>query len=384
MTFEFATAAQIVFGPGAADRAADLAARYGHRLLLVRGRNPALSEPLRSSLESRGLEVRCLAAAGEPTTEWTRSAVAELRAFQCEVVVACGGGSVLDAGKALAALLSNPGDVYDYLEVVGRGRPLAVPALPLIALPTTAGTGSEVTRNAVLTDLQNKVKASLRHPSMLPRAAVVDPLLTLDLPPEVTAGTGLDALAQLIEPYVSIRANPLTDSFCREGIRRVARSLIRAVRDGSNLEARTDLSLAALLSGLALANAGLGAVHGLAAPLGGVLAAPHGQLCAALLAEVMAVNQEALAVRRPDSPALGRYLEVARILTGSRVASAADGAAWVRDLVTDLGIPRLRQWGLTPALIPQIVDQAARASSLRSNPIPLTGDELAAVLQRAL
>ncbi|GAB4124086.1 MAG: iron-containing alcohol dehydrogenase [Acidobacteriota bacterium] len=383
MTFEFATAGRILFGTGVADQAAGLAAAHGRRVLLVHGRNPARSQPLRQSLESLGLEVHTMGVAGEPGTDWAQSAVARLRSAGCEVVVACGGGSALDAGKALAALLANPGDVYDYLEVVGRGRPLTVPALPVIAVPTTAGTGSEVTRNAVLTDPERKVKASLRHPSMLPRVALVDPLLTTGLPPALTAGTGLDALAQLIEPYVSTRANPLTDCFCEEGIRRVARSLTRAVRDGSDLEARTDLSLAALLSGLALANAGLGAVHGLAAPLGGVLAAPHGQLCAALLPEVMAVNLEVLAARLPASPALGRYLEIARLLTGSHVASAADGVSWLRELAAELDIPGLSRWGLTPDSIPEIVEQAGRASSMRSNPVPLTPEELAVILQRA-
>jgi alcohol dehydrogenase class IV len=383
MTFEFATAARILFGVGVADQAAGLAAAHGRRVLLVHGHNPARSGPLRQSLESNGLEVCCTGVAGEPSTDWAQSAVAQLRSTGCEVVVACGGGSVLDAGKALAALLANRGDVYDYLEVVGRGRPLPLPALPVIAVPTTAGTGSEVTRNAVLTDSGRKVKASLRHPSMLPRAAIVDPLLTTGLPPALTAGTGLDALAQLIEPYVSTRANPLTDRFCEEGIRRVARSLARAVREGSDLAARTDLSLAALLSGLALANAGLGAVHGLAAPLGGELAAPHGELCAALLPEVMAVNQEALAARSPASPALGRYLGVARLLTGSPAASATDGVCWLRELAAELGIPRLRHWGLTEDRIPEIVEQAMRASSMRSNPVALTSEELRLILQRA-
>ena len=228
-----------------------------------------------------------------------RQGVELARREQCDLVIAFGGGSAIDAGKAIAALLANGGELTDYLEVIGKGQPLRHPSVPFIAVPTTAGTGSEVTRNAVLASAEHQVKVSMRSPLMLPRLAVVDPELTLELPPAVTASTGLDALTQLIEPYVSIRANPLTDGFCLEGLRRVSRSLRRAYHAGRDITAREDMSLASLLGGLALANAGLGVVHGFAAPVGGMFHAPHGAICAALLPHGMAHQHPRLPRSRP-------------------------------------------------------------------------------------
>ncbi|MCS7001739.1 MAG: iron-containing alcohol dehydrogenase, partial [Dehalococcoidia bacterium] len=230
---------------------------------------------------------------------------------------------------------------------------------------------------------EHKVKASLRSPLMLARLAIVDPGLTLDLPPALTASTGMDALTQLIEPYVSIRANPFTDLFCLEGIRRAARSLARAWRDGGNLEARTDMALASLLSGLALANAGLGAVHGFAAPIGGMFDAPHGAVCAALLAPVMRVNIAALRSRAPQSDALDRYRRIAQLLTGEESAEPEDGAAWVEQLTAELEIPPLAAYGIGETDMAPLVDKAARASSMKGNPIALSPEELREILLRA-
>ena len=219
-----------------------------------------------------------------------------------------GGGSALDAAKAIAALTANGGDPLDYLEVVGRGQPLARPSLPFIAVPTTAGTGSEVTKNAVLASPEHGVKASLRSPLMLPRVAIVDPALLAGVPAPVLAASGLDALSQLIEPFLSIRANPVTDGLAREAIPRSAAALRRAYAAGAPAASRRErLALASLFGGLALANAGLGAVHGFAAPVGGLFEAPHGAVCAALLPAVIRVNARALAARVPDSAALPRY-----------------------------------------------------------------------------
>jgi len=219
---------------------------------------------------------------------------------------------------------------------------------------------------------------------MLARLAVVDPDLTLDLPRELTAYTGLDALTQLIEPYVSIRANPMTDGFCVEGMRRVSRSLRRAYHHRHDAEARTDMSLASLFGGLALANAGLGVVHGFAAPIGGMFPAPHGAVCAALLPHGMEVNIRALRARAPESEALRRYETVACLLTGESNATADDGVEWVRHLCQDFGIPALSSYGITEPDVPVLVDKASRASSMKPNPIALTLDELNEVLTRAL
>lgn len=291
---------------------------------------------------------------------------------------------MLDAAKAIAAMLTNNGDLFDYLEVIGRAQPLTQASAPCIAIPTTAGTGSEVTRNSVLSSPEHRVKVSLRSPHMLPRVALIDPELTYDLPPALTAATGLDALTQLIEPYVSSRANPLTDGICVEGLSRAARSLRRAVENGRDLAAREDMALASLFGGLALANAGLGAVHGFAGPIGGMFPAPHGAVCAALLPHVMKTNLRALRNRAPSHPSIRRYEELARILTGDAHATGDSGTAWIQDLVTDLSIPALKRYGMESADIPAIVEAAGKASSMKANPLPLTDEELAGILERAL
>jgi alcohol dehydrogenase class IV len=281
-------------------------------------------------------------------------------------------------------MLTNPGDPLDYLEVIGQGKPLTHTAAPCIAIPTTAGTGSEVTRNAVLASLEYRVKASLRSAGMLPRLALVDPELTAGMPRALTASTGLDALTQLIEPYVSIRANAMTDLLCVEGLRRAAVSLFRAWEDGGDQEARDGMSWASLLGGMALANAGLGAVHGFAAPVGGMFPAPHGAVCAAILPHAMEINLEALRGRKQQSEALQRYQTVARLLTGMPQATAEDGAWWVAELVQKLEIPPLRHYGVTEADIPVLAEKAATASSMKGNPIVLTPEELAEIIGRAI
>jgi alcohol dehydrogenase class IV len=298
--------------------------------------------------------------------------------------VGFGGGSALDAAKAIAALLANGGDPLDYLEVIGRGKPLTQPSLPCIAIPTTAGTGAEVTRNAVLASVEHRVKVSLRSPHMLPRLALVDPELTYDLPPAVTASTGLDALTQLVEPFVSQRANPLTDALCREGMRRAARSLRRAYERGDDAAAREDMALASLFGGLALANAALGVVHGFAGPIGGMFPAPHGAVCARLLPYVMDANLRALRERSPTHEALNRYEEIAHILTGSAHATAADGVRWVQETGSALDIPPLAAYGMAADDVPVLVEKAAAASSTKGNPISLTPDEMREILARAL
>jgi alcohol dehydrogenase class IV len=299
-------------------------------------------------------------------------------------VVAIGGGSVIDAGKALAAMLTNPGEPLDYLEVVGLGKPLTRTAAPCIAIPTTAGTGSEVTRNAVLASRAHGVKASLRSAGMLPVLALLDPELTLSLPPALTASTGLDALTQLIEPYVSAKANVFTDMLCGDGIAKAAWALPRAFENGSDREARAAMSWASLLGGMALANAGLGAVHGLAAPLGGMFPAPHGAVCAALLPYAMSVNIEAVEVRGGPAQALDRYTRVARWLTGSSDAGATDGARWVANLARRLEVRPLSEWGVRESDLDELAEKAAHASSMKGNPVALSHAEVRHILELAL
>jgi alcohol dehydrogenase class IV len=325
-----------------------------------------------------------LATSGEPRLEDVERGVTLARGNRCDLIIALGGGSAIDAGKAIAALITNDGDILDHLEVIGRGKPITRPPVPFIAIPTTAGTGAEVTRNAVIASPEHRVKVSLRSPLLLAKVALVDPELTCELPPALTATTGLDALTQLIEPFVSHRSNPLTDAICGEGMRRAARSLPRVCGDGRDKAARQDMALASLFGGLALANAGLGAVHGFAAPIGGMFPAPHGAVCAALLAPVMEANLIALRERTPQSDALARYDQAARWLVGSEKAAAAEGVAWVKHLCAHLRIPTLRHYGITVSDLPGIVEKAATASSMKANPIALSALEMKAILHAAL
>lgn len=382
MRFEFATASRIIFGAGAIVQAGSLAKEYGHTALVVTGRDSTRAKPLLTALSA--LEVVPFPVEGEPDLEMIRRGAALARREKCDLVIAFGGGSALDTGKAIAAMVTNDGDVLDYLEVIGGGKSLARSPAPFLAIPTTAGTGSEVTRNAVLTSPEHHVKVSLRSPLMLAKVALVDPELTWDLPPAMTASTGLDALTQLIEPCVSSRANPMTDGLCLEGIRRAARSLRAACENGRNAAAREDMAVASLFGGLALANAGLGAVHGLAGVFGGMFGAPHGAICAALLPHVMEANLAALRSRDSANPSLARYEEVARLLTGRNNARADDGVQWVSRLVSDLQIPKLGTYGLTPPHIATLVEKSKNASSMKPNPIVLTPAELAAVAEKAL
>jgi alcohol dehydrogenase class IV len=373
MRFEFATAGRIVFGPGSVRELPAIAAAYGRRAFVVTGKDRIRRAGVIADLEAAGLNCTIFGVAGEPTIDLVRQGVLSVRAAGCEFVIAVGGGSAIDAGKAIAALAANPGDVLDYLEIVGRGSALTNPPIPFIAVPTTAGTGSEVTRNAVLGSPEHRVKASLRSPLMLPRVALIDPELTSGLPRHIAASTGLDALTQLIEPYVSNRASPMTDALCLDGLRHAARSLPHL----GSPESRAGMSYASLLGGLALANAGLGVVHGFAAPIGGMFDAPHGAVCAAILPHGMRMNLQALLERAPESSAIDRYREIAVILTGDPGATAEDGCQCVLELVRSLNIPGIGSYN------DEVIDKAARANSMKANPIVLNREELAAILKAA-
>ena len=382
VSFEFATANRIIFGAGKLNSLAEQLTGSAQRLLLVRGRSSDAIPRVREMLSAQDIQFTEFEVHGEPSVDVVRAGVEHARG--CTMLISLGGGSVMDAGKAIAMLATNPGDVFDYLEVIGKGQKFARSPLPSIAIPTTAGTGTEVTRNAVIESPAHGVKVSLRSPLMIPGVALVDPELTYSLSPAITASTGLDALTQLIEPFVSIKANPMTDAACREGMHYAARSLRRVYEDGGDQEARQGMSLASLFGGLALANAGLGVVHGFAGPLGGMLHAPHGAVCARLLPLVMEANLKALEAREPGHPARARYVEIAQILTGDANANASDGMAWVRALVRDLNIPPLSAYGLTREHFPEAVEKTMKASSSKGNPLPLTEEELLGILEKAI
>ncbi|MCW5852511.1 MAG: iron-containing alcohol dehydrogenase [Anaerolineae bacterium] len=395
--FEFATSQRIVFGVGVFEQLGALAEEQGRQVFLVASQSAtAPGGPvgrLVNQVRKAGLSLTVHPVSGEPDTASVGAATEAARRAGADVVVGLGGGSALDTAKAVAGLLTNGGAALDYMEGVGRGQTIRQPTTPLIAVPTTAGPGTEVTRNAVILSRAHGVKASIRSPLLLPRVALVDPALTLSLPPEPTASTGLDALTQLIEPYVSRRANPLTDALVMGALGRGARALPATWANGANLDARTSMAFASLCGGLALANAGLGAAHGLAAPLGGQLPIPHGVACAVLLAPVMAANVAALRALPPDAPAghgtagetLQRYAHIGTALTGVAGEDAVEaGIGWAAERVAEFKLPGLSHYGLTAEQIPHLARLAAQASSMKANPIALPPTVLEEVLRAAL
>jgi alcohol dehydrogenase class IV len=382
--FDLALPADIRFGAGRVSEVPQALVGLGAtRVLAVTGRAVARADQVRSALTAAGVSSVVFGVETEPSIDAVRAAVALLVESGCDAVLGYGGGSALDVAKAVAVLATEGSDPLDHLEVVGAGRPIVGPGLPCIAVPTTAGTGSEVTRNAVLS--AGGVKASLRSPSLLPKVAVVDPDLLAGLPKGTIASSGMDALSQLIEPLLSQRANPFSDALARDGIRRSARSLLRAWEEGMvDAGVREDLALASLFGGMCLANSGLGAVHGLAAAAGARLSAPHGAVCAAVLAATVAVNLRALRDRAPGHPALPRLFEIATLLTGEPDASPEDAIAWLQRLTTALAIPGLATYGLDNPEIGALVTAAQRASSMRANPIELSDAEVTEIVTTSL
>ena len=381
INFEFATATQVIFGNGTVSKVPELLRGMGHKVFLVTGKNPARAKFLAENLEAVGFSVFSFRVEKEPDTGMISAGVKLARQKGCEAVVGFGGGSVIDSAKAIAALVLNKGELLDYLEVIGLGKKLEEEPLPFIAVPTTAGTGAEVTKNAVIHSPEHNVKVSLRSPLMFPDVAVVDPELTLSMPPEITATTGMDALTHLLETFVSNQANPFIELFCREGMRRISASLKKAYENGSDLKAREDMAMAAMLGGMALANVKLGAVHGFAGPMGGMFPVPHGAVCAALLPAVMEVNIRVLKEQKLNQ-ALVKYDEVARILTGNPKSGAMDGVHWARNMVDFLKIPNLSTFGLSVSDFPELIEKAKNASSMKGNPVLLNNEQLMEILKR--
>lgn len=382
-SFEITMPSKVIFGSGCISQLGAEVKPYAPRVLLVSSGNPLRIQTVMESLWQAGVEANLFSVKGEPTLEAVREGVRIAREFACKGVVAVGGGSVLDAGKAIAAMMANSGELLDYLEVIGAGKALENPPVFFVAVPTTAGTGTEATRNAVLTSTKHKLKVSLRHPSMVPKIALLDPQLTVSLSPQVTATTGMDALCQLIEAFTCKTPNPFTDSLCREGMKMASQSLRKAFHDGSDISARQDMLLASHFSGIALSNAKLGAVHGFAAPLGGMYDAPHGALCAALLPAVLAVNQKALESRAKGYSALERYREAAAILTGKPSAKPQELIEYCDALRRELGITRLAVLGVKKNDFKVICGMAAKASSMKGNPADLQDAELMEILEMA-
>jgi alcohol dehydrogenase class IV len=382
--FDLAVPADVRFGAGRISEVPEALAGLGaSRVLVITGRTTARADAIRAALTEADIASVVFGVATEPSIERVRAAVGLISETGCDAVMGFGGGSALDVAKAAAVLATSGTDPVEHLEVIGASRPIERPGLPCVAVPTTAGTGSEVTRNSVLSG--GGVKASLRSPLLLPKVAVVDPDLLIGVPQPSVAASGMDALSQLIEPLLSVRANPFTDALARDGIRRSARSLRRAYQDGmEDAGVREDLALVSLFGGMCLANSGLGAVHGIAAAAGARLSAPHGAVCAAVLAAAMEVNLRALRNRAPDHPALRRMAEVATLVTSQSEATPEDAIAWLQELTAALSIPGLASYKLSEDEIPAVVTAAQKASSMRGNPIELSNAEVTEIVTRSL
>ncbi len=375
--FAIATPQRILFGRGEVAKAPALIAAFGPRGVVVHGANPARAEGLISALRAAGLDIQALACPGEPTLPMLQAALTTTRPFAPLWVAAIGGGAALDLGKALAALIPATTDPLDHLEVVGKGLPLATPPLPFIALPTTAGTGAEATKNAVIGLPDHDRKVSLRDDRMLARVAIVDPALTDHTPRATTLASGLDAITQVIEPFVSSRATPFTDAITAPAIPQGLTALKRLM-EAEDPQARDALAWVSLSGGMALANAGLGAVHGLAGVIGGLTPAAHGAICGALLAPVLRLNRQnatGLTARRLDEV----FRHIAAALGGPQGQAPETLARWSRAA----GLPGLTAQGLPPALHAQTAEAALASSSMKGNPVPLTAQDLIQALQDA-
>ncbi len=383
LPFEFVTSSCIIFGNGRLQDGIISASSMGKRPLVVHSAGGVPVDNVLRPLRETGITASIYSVDHEPSVDLIQMMVSFAREKSCDFVIAFGGGSVIDAGKATSAMLTNDGDLLDYLEVVGKNKPILNPAAPCVTIPTTAGTGAEVTRNAVLAVPERKVKVSLRSNYLIPKLAIVDPEQTITLPASITAFTGMDALTQVIEPYVSAKHNPFMDQICLDGMTRSARSLIKAYENGSDLEARYDLGLTSLYGGMALTNAGLGAVHGFAGPIGGMYDIPHGAVCGILLPYVFRANINALKERNPDSEIIQRFSTVVRKITGMENPTMEQGIQWLIELVEKIKIPRLSEYGLSRTDFPTIVEKARVASSMKANPIILTETELLHILEEA-
>lgn len=377
MEFGFQTAASIAFGRGARGRAVEaLAARAG-RVLLVHGADAERSTWLRDDLRAAGVTVTAVACPAEPTVDRVTAAVALAREASVDAVVALGGGSAIDLGKAVSGLAVGTNSVLDHLEVVGKGLPLTGPSLFFVAMPTTSGTGAEVTKNAVIGVPDRGVKVSLRSPTLLPDLALVDPSLTDGAPRSVTMASGLDAVTQAIEAYVSCKASPITDAITQETIPRGLAAL-RTLAVREDAQARDAIAYTSLVGGMALANAGLGAVHGLAGVIGGRAGAPHGEICAALLPIVLAENLRTVGASEPAAGKLATVQAMIAEALGTQATGAFDAlGAWV----ADVGVRSLGAMGVNAADRRAIAEGAAKASSSRGNPIPLTVEDFERILE---
>lgn len=390
MQFEFLSIPRIFFGSKQFQNIGSLIKEFGSRLLVVASGNalkksPETKETLNLLASEHNFTFDTYIIKREPTIETIDFGVQKAKEFKADVIMGLGGGSALDASKAIAGLFTNGGSARDYMEVIGKGAVITHHSLPIIAVPTTAGTGSESTKNAVILAEEEKFKASIRSQLLIPKIAIVDPRLMLTVPPSVTATCGMDALTQLIEAYTSNKSQPLTDTWALLGVKKASKSLLTCYRNGLSLEAREDMALASLLSGICLTNAGLGAVHGFASPMGG-MKIPHGVICAALLAPTIEANIKQLKTVDSENITLTKYAKLGEIISGKSIPSIDDAqkalVKYLKNLTQELNIPTLSEFELTDSDVQSIVEKAKKSSSMRYNPIKLTEDVLIEILQQ--
>jgi len=388
LSFTIARTPQLYFGAGKFSTLFSAIRSFGKNVLLVTGARSFLTSEsgheLPDKLRQSGFAFEHVIISKEPTPEIIDQAVRRSISFHCDVVVAIGGGSVLDAGKAISAMLLLNEPVKDYLEGVGTKPSHPGIKVPFIAIPTTSGTGSEATKNAVLSEIgENGYKRSLRHNNFVPDIAILDPLLTINCPQTITASSGMDAFTQLFESYLSTTANPITDSLAVEGLVRVSKSLRKAFADGANTEARTDMSLASYLSGITLANAGLGLVHGFASSIGGFFDISHGVICSSLMPACNRFTVKKLRERRTNDAALVKYANAGKIFSDATNKSDDYYIDYLIDLIDNwtntMKIPRLRDVGVLPEHFKKIVDVADN----KNNPVALEKDEMMEVLEES-
>lgn len=378
--FQFMTSTRIIFGEGTFRSSLSILNQFGYSMLVVTGKNYDRASPLFQYVHSQSMRYQHVAVSGEPNITMVEELAVEGKKFKPDMIVAIGGGSVLDMGKALAAIIPNQGSVYDYVEVVGRNVPLKTKPIPFIAIPTTASTGAEVTKNAVLRSGQDQVKVSLRSPDMLPDVAIVDPTLTYGTSLYRSGRGAMDAFTHLMEAYVCGEPNPITDMICEEGLRRLSRSILPACKQ-DDYHARADLSFAAMLGGMAITNAKLGAAHGLASALGGKIDAPHSVITARLAPYVMQENIKA-AKEQGRSDLLTRYKKIAAILTGRENVTHLDGISWVEMMLESLALPTLGKFGVCTTRFDEVARDALKSVAIKGNPIPLTEERLISILHK--
>jgi len=382
MTFNFQAPSEIIFGSGKIDELVNIIKPISENIIIIKGASNRF-DYIFETLKSSGIDYSIYCVKNEPLIEDVDRAVTLAKTNLSNLVLGIGGGSVIDVAKAVGIMLLNPGEVLDYLEVIGKGEKLTEPSIPTIIVPTTSGTGAEVTKNSVLKSIQHKRKVSMRSPEMIPKTVLIDPKLMLTLPSTTTTYTGMDALTQVIEPFISSLSNPFTDSLCRDAIPRAVEALVGLKEKPSDIKLREEMAYVSLMGGLALANAKLGAVHGFAGPIGGMFEIPHGLICAILLPNTIKVNIEAIESLGLEED-INKYNQLAKLISSDKNLTIRDLPKFLYDLNKKLEIPTLSHFGIKKSDLKEIVDLSKNSSSMKGNTVSLTETQMMNILESSL